>query len=400
MRFLHLNNAIIKPRFLSNTVKHSRKKVLAINGRFLAQEVMTGVQRYAHEVVRGLDRLIQTHASHSSDVQVELLVPPDARLEFATETIQVRKIGHGTGHFWEQCELPLHCRGKLLFTPAGGAPLIHRDHVITIHDVGYVATPQAYSRSYRKWYEFTHRSIAKRARHVLTDSEFSKSELQRCFGISCKKVTVAHLGAEHVWSYPSDCRILSRFNLRPFSYILGASSFNPNKNFRGLVEGYRLLTSDLRLVIAGAKNRDIFGDQCSLPANATWTGYVSDSELRALYESAACFVFPSFYEGFGLPPLEAMALGCPIVISRAASLPEIGGNVATYCDPSDPKSIAEAIRSALTQRVNRDELRRVADSFTWTACVQKTWAVLTRELSGETGQTRDIGMQLGVEQMS
>jgi hypothetical protein len=109
---------------------------------------VTGVERYAHEVVRGIDELLSNEGT-ALKMEVELLVPKDAKREFATKTITVRRVGTLTGHAWEQMELPQYCRRRLLFTPSGGAPVIHADHVITIHDAGYSATPAAYSRAYR-----------------------------------------------------------------------------------------------------------------------------------------------------------------------------------------------------------------------------------------------------------
>jgi glycosyltransferase involved in cell wall biosynthesis len=111
-------------------------------------------------------------------------------------------------------------------------------------------------------------------------------------------------------------------------------------------------------------------------------GFVNDNELRTLYENAACFVFPSFYEGFGLPPLEAIAVGCPVVIARAASLPEVFGDVAAYCDPYSPLDIARRISYVLQgERPSRESLWARAARFTWEDCALKTWSILLEALS-------------------
>jgi glycosyltransferase involved in cell wall biosynthesis len=114
--------------------------------------------------------------------------------------------------------------------------------------------------------------------------------------------------------------------------------------------------------------------------HVTHLGYVTDGELRALYENALCFVYPSMYEGFGLPPVEAMTCGCPVIVAKAASLPEICGDAALYCDPMDPRDIARAIRLLAGNSSLRDELRakgRVrAAGLTWKACAQEVWSEL------------------------
>lgn len=356
-------------------------KRLSINGRFLCQGSLTGVQRYAREVVRGIDELLVSDHYLAEDIDVELLTPADAKLDFVTKRIVVREVGSLKGHAWEQFDLPRYCRGSLLFSPCGGAPIIHPEHVITIHDVGYFATPDAYSYSYRSWYRLVHKVIARRARRVLTDSQFSKRELQHWLGVGAEKISVVVLGHEHVWDAWCDTAILDRYSLKPSSYILGVSSLNPNKNFRGLVEAFSLLGSDHRLVIAGAKNTAIFSNSSGARTDrVTWVGYVSDPELRALYENAACFVFPSIYEGFGFPPLEAMALGCPVVLSNAASVPEVGGDVAEYCDPLDAWSIADAINRTLEKQIDGTALRERAEMFKWSDCARETWDILRTEL--------------------
>jgi glycosyltransferase involved in cell wall biosynthesis len=123
----------------------------------------------------------------------------------------------------------------------------------------------------------------------------------------------------------------------------------------------------------------VFQDACVLPATVKQIGYVSDQELRALYESAGCFVFPSFYEGFGLPPLEAMCCGCPVVASRAASLPEICGEAAIYFDPKSPEDIAEKIDKVMSNARLRAEMgndgKRRATAFSWESCARVIWDI-------------------------
>jgi glycosyltransferase involved in cell wall biosynthesis len=171
-----------------------------------------------------------------------------------------------------------------------------------------------------------------------------------------------------------------RLDRRPF--VLAVSSTSPNKNFRSVVRALESLEGvDFDVVIAGGTNPRVFGSQAgSLPASVRHVGYVSDGELRALYEHAACFVYPSFYEGFGLPPLEAMACGCPAIVSEAASMPEVCGEAVLYCDPHDPIDIAEKLRrlmddARLQSRLRQRGLQR-AELFSWRRCARETLAVI------------------------
>ena len=151
--------------------------------------------------------------------------------------------------------------------------------------------------------------------------------------------------------------------MSPGEYVLAVGSANPNKNFKGLLQAFSILrqqlpeeTKRMRLVIAGSVGERIFAEAVGQQENVIQTGYVTDGELRALYENTACFVFPSFYEGFGLPLLEAMALGCPAVSSNATPLPALGEGAALFFDPHSPEQMANAISQVLTDPIFRSEL--------------------------------------------
>ena len=138
-------------------------------------------------------------------------------------------------------------------------------------------------------------------------------------------------------------------------------------------------------LLRAALTREFFDTAANLPDFVRHLGYVSDGDLKALYEAAACFVYPSFYEGFGLPPLEAMACGCPVIVSRAASLPEVCGDAALYCDPTDPRDIAKQMSDLVFDDILRARLRerglQRAQQFSWEKCARETWAVIEEEVA-------------------
>ncbi len=350
---------------------------IAVNGRFLSQPV-TGVQRYAFELLNALDSLLD--AGSIEPVPLTVLVPPDAVNLPQWPSIRIQRVGRFTGQLWEQLDLPIHAHGTLLFTPCGGAPIVHRPHVITIHDAGVFSTPTAYTVAYRNYYKALQRVLSATASHILTVSEFSRRELIAALHLPAAKITAIPLSGEHILRCRPDEGVLPRNGLRPGRYIVGVGSRNPNKNLKGLIDAAAFFPpSSLELVVAGGGNRSIFSDEQIASARVRSLGFVNDNELRALYENAACFAFPSFYEGFGLPPLEALTLGCPVVVSNAASLPEIFGEAAAYCDPHSPEDIARQIQRAC-EGGNADRERRYAraSSFTWNACARETWSIFER----------------------
>jgi glycosyltransferase involved in cell wall biosynthesis len=161
---------------------------------------------------------------------------------------------------------------------------------------------------------------------------------------------------------------------------------SPHKNFRALVEAVALLGEvDFDVIIAGGTNPGIFKSTgIQLPENVKHVGYVSDDELKSLYSSAACFIYPSLYEGFGLPPLEAMSNGCPVIVSRAGALPEVCGDAALYCDPRNPQDIADKIKIMMSDTKLREELRAKgllhSKRYTWEKCARETLSAIEKAL--------------------
>ncbi|MGE5053073.1 MAG: glycosyltransferase family 4 protein [Acidobacteriota bacterium] len=277
-----------------------------------------------------------------------------------------------SGTSWEQVELPRYCDGQLLFTLSGGAPILHSRNVVTIHDAAAVASPAGYSWTYRLWHASVCRRMARTAEHIFTVSNFSKSEIVKWYGAPAEKISVTYLGGDHLSSFAADPAALARFRICG-KYILAASVQNPNKNFDRLVQAVsRHCKSSIPLLIAGGSDSNVYRSM-KLTQEVRSLGYVTDLELKALYENATCFAFPSLYEGFGLPPLEALSLGCPVVASRAGSLPEIFTGAAFFCDPYDPEDIARAIdRAVESSHSGRDDLKLFASKFSWAKCARQT----------------------------
>ncbi|MDB4991686.1 MAG: glycosyl transferase, group 1 family protein [Myxococcaceae bacterium] len=331
------------------------KKLVLINGRFLSQRA-TGVQRYALETLRALDRLLSSGARPVS-FDLELVAPPGTQ-DPALSCIRLRHVGTRQGHAWEQLDLLAASRGHHLLSFGPTGPLLKRDQTVTIHDAAVRAVPHTYSKAFRAWYGLAMPLLVRRAAQVMTVSEFSRGELSRYFGADPKAVRVSGEGYQHATRIVSDPSVLASHGLLPKSYVLAVSSVTPHKNFAVIARAAaRLGGAGFQVVVAGDNSQAIFGDtDLSAVASVKFVGYVSDGELRALYENAALFVFPSLYEGFGLPPLEAMAFDCPVVASNAASIPEVCGEAALYFEPTDDEHLARLIERLMQSPAERAAL--------------------------------------------
>ena len=350
---------------------------IAVNGRFLTRRP-TGVDRFAHELLQAWLPSVGSRAVRILTPSVKL---PDGS---GSDVFPTRAVGRANGHAWEQFELPGHCRGETLISLCNTAPLLKRRQLVVLHDASIMVNPSHYSRSYRTWYRVLFNGLMRRASMVATVSKFSASELARFFGSRKKGIEVIYESGEHILRVPREDSVLDRLNIRDQRYILAVGSQTVNKNFGAVVKATEILgRKGVKVVAAGGSNARVFAGVGTLPANLLMAGYVSNGELRSLYENAECFVFPSFYEGFGLPPLEAMHCGCPVLASRRAAIPEICGAAAAYCEPDDPADIAGQLERILSSRNLRDEMRESGLArtklFTWHAAAEKLSEILDRE---------------------
>ena len=309
------------------------------------------------------------------------MAPAGERRQIALDHISTVEVGRLRGQQWEQLELPAYTGGHLLLNLCNTAPVGVRS-IVVIHDASVFAIPQAYSPAFRSWYRILIPLLGRRALRIITDSHFSREELSRRAGIPHDKLDVLPLGADHVLHSAADKGVFHRLPVGPGRYILAVGSRSPHKNLGALVAAVAALgVKQLPLVLAGGTNARVFAAS-SRSESSIDAGYVTDGELRALYENALCFVFPSLYEGFGLPPLEAMLCGCPALVSNAGPMPEVCGSGARYCNPRDPDDIARGIREIVAEPGRREQQVRAgaarAREFTWQRSAHELISILDR----------------------
>jgi glycosyltransferase involved in cell wall biosynthesis len=342
---------------------------ITINGRFLTQKT-SGVQRFAIETVHTIDGLLDTDAFRALKGHVEIIAPPKAH-DFPLKNIPLRRTGFFSGYAWEQCELPLYGAGRLLLNLCALGPLLTRHQIIVVHDATVRALPDNFSVRFRAAYGILIPRLCARADLVVTVSEFSRQEIGKWYGADIGKMPICYEGGDHINAVPADPTVLDRFGLRDKKFLLGVGVVSSNKNIDMLLSAFRQARlEDTLLVLTGARNDSVHGRLADIQSeNVRTVGYVSDAELRALYEHALALTYPSRYEGFGLPPLEAMYCGCPVIISDQPALVEISADAALQCGVDDVDGLTRLMRAvhsdaALRERLKFAGLKR-ARHFTW-----------------------------------
>jgi glycosyltransferase involved in cell wall biosynthesis len=242
--------------------------------------------------------------------------------------------------------------------------------MVYLHDAQPFAIPRNFSFRFGTWYRLLFRLAARHAAGFVVNSEFTRNELSRYLSIPLDRMTLCPPGSEHVHEQSVPGPTHKEVESIPPGYLLAVSSVTPNKNFDAVTRALQILGADApRCVIVGMRNSRVFGEVAFARERVSALGFVTDAALHTLYRNALALIFPSFYEGFGLPPLEAMALGCPVIVSNTAALPEVARDAALYCDPHDPVTIANAVRRLLAEpelfaNLSEAGKRRAAD-FSW-----------------------------------
>jgi glycosyltransferase involved in cell wall biosynthesis len=358
-----------------------------------------GAGRYTLSLVRALARIDHDHdyviyaRSHSLH---EL-----GGLGSTFEIVDLGSMSRVKRYLWEQTALPFDLRRRraaLLHSPHHTTPLLCPcPRTVTVHDVTFFLIPERYPRSRRLYFQIATTISVKRARAILVPSASAADDLRAVLNPPAGRVHVTHEGVEALFrpATAEEClAVRKRFSL-PEGYLLSLGTLEPGKNRSTLLRALHSLVTegrDLHLAIAGQTgwsggSEAAEARELGLEGRVHFLGYVPHVELPALYSAASVFVFPSLHEGFGLPVLEAMASGTPVVTSNRSSLPEVAGDAALLVDPLNEAALAGAIGRILDEpplvALLRQAGRERAAGFSWDACAEVTLAVY-RKLLGET----------------
>jgi glycosyltransferase involved in cell wall biosynthesis len=337
---------------------------ILINARAAIRPEITGVERWAREMVQRLPaRRPDTY---------RVVAPPLA-------------LAYAAGHAWEQGVLPLtaaRARARVLFSPASLAPLACRRNVVLMHDAVILRHPELYSKHYVAWERRVLPAVARRALRVITVSEHSRREIVDLLGPDEGSVTVVSPGVDPRFTPDADAERARRELGIERPYVLTVAASGVRKNLRALETTVgRVRAEGLDVVVAGGSRAHLQAE--TQLEGARYVGYVPEEYLPGLYAGAEAFVLPSLHEGFGLPCIEAMACGTPVVASNRAALPETCGDAALLVDPQDHEALARAVVSAaldpgVSQRLRAAGLSRAA-TFSWDRAASEIDGLLTRE---------------------
>ena len=336
------------------------------NKSFVRDNFTSGVQRYTFEILNAMTSCCST-------------MEP------------VTKLNGFAGHMWEQVCLPYYLaqeKSPLLWSPSNSGPLGYKNQVITLHDLVPFDHPQWLNPTFGKWYRFITPKLLNSVKHVITISEFTKSRILDISNIPENKISVVHNGVDDRFYRRNSEQIEAVkqfYGLGSKPFILSLASLQPRKNLNRLVDAWNLIKSqvDANLVIAGGWGNSNVYQKIDIDTgddSIKLIGHVSDELLPSLYSAAICFVYPSVYEGFGLPPLEAMACETPVIVGSLTSLPEVVGEAGLLVDPYSKDEIAETILTVYSNselRANLSKAGKVRSKiFTWKDAARKIESIL------------------------
>lgn len=343
-----------------------------INGDFTTLR-HNGVARYAREVTMALDALISEGHPLGRDLEIDLVIPLPLAEPFPLNSISVRIVPEFNRprlpQFWVQAQLPWHVPGGLL-SFCNLAPVMLRRQIACIHDMHTRLMPSSYARGFRWAHRLLLPALGRRAARITTVSQLARSHLIK-FGIAREEnIVVTYNGSDHAKRWDARKSSLAVDRGRPYVLCLGRNDLE-YKNMELLARLAPVLDGmGLDLWMPGdVDETTILRHVQQLPANIVLLGRIADDDFKKALEGALCFLFPSRIEGFGLPAVEAMASGCPVVASTSPCLPEICEDSALYADPDDVNAWAEAIRRLMTDPSLREGFvtkgHRRAHSYSW-----------------------------------
>lgn len=327
-------------------------KRIIINGRFLTHRI-TGVERYAREILSELDTMI-------SPGEFVLAVPPNTGVIPVYKNIEVMRIGKFQNYLWEHVSFPIFVKIKrgISLNLCNTAPFISPG-VVTIFDMKIRQHPEFFSRKFVAVYRFLFRNETLRAKLIFTDSYSAKDDIIKYYNVREDRIVVTHCAWQHFNRIGFDEHAVRKYGLENDGYYFALGSFDPNKNF-GWIAEVASKNPNMIFAVAGTVNKTVFsakfGFEC--PDNLKLLGYITDEEAKTLMKRCKAFLFPSFCEGFGMPPLEAMSAGAKhIVVSDIPVMHEVFGDTVQYINPK--------IRKMVEIGDKKVDFSEVLERFSW-----------------------------------
>lgn len=353
------------------------KKLNVIIDTRMVDKYFHGIARYTYEIIK--------YMSFQNKVYMGLLVNDlniSQKIFGKFNNIEFIRMKSRFLSLGEQVELPYivnkYKNIAIFHSPSFvSSPFIRAKMIMTIHDLNHLRFPQYYTPFHKYYYKYIVKLSALKCEKILTVSEFSKNEIVSWLKCDRNKVVVTYNGVDNKFKVVEDKNVLLRVREKyklPDKFVLYIGNLKPHKNVKTLIKTMSLVNGDIKLVINGKVNESLneIINLYNLQGKINFIGYVDDEDLPALYNLAKVFVFPSLYEGFGLPPLEAMACGCPVIVSNTSSLPEVVGNVGEKFEPNDYIKLSELINKSLNEGIDKKKLIERAKLFNWERTCDET----------------------------
>lgn len=309
----------------------------------------TGIYRYANEILTELDGMVCKN-------EYELVVPSHVKNVPSFQNIKTIRYGKIQGVLWEQTAL-LHylIKNKAISVNFTNSMPLLKPGIIVIHDVGYRMNPSFYRTPHgilaMLWHRFNYRWASLWKVPVITVSECSKKNITKYYQIDPKRIQVIKNAWQHVNRIVADTDAVNRYGLKQGSYFFTVGSISKRKNTGWIIETAKQLPRE-KFVIAGECAKNSSWGVGVIPSNVLLIGYISDSEMVGLIQKCKAFLFPSLFEGFGIPPMEALGIGAPVFVSDTESMHEIYGDSVSYIDPFAPaKELVPYRESTRVERI-------------------------------------------------
>ena len=366
----------------------------------LNAQLLSGQQSYR---AAGIHRYICSLIEHLPDADSRFAytaftsnTAPTLHPSIAIQRTSLKTEKPFTRIFWEQVLQPFALRGsgaELVHCMAFVAPLVAATpSVITIHDLSFRRAPERFRGPHRAYLSLFTQLSCQRAKRLIAVSKFTKQEVMDVYGVPAEKIDVVYSGVDPWFSPPIPEAVAAFRELRglPEKFILYVGTIEPRKNLSTLIRAYaKLRPNGVKLICAGGRGwmyEDVFQtvEELRLSRDVIFPGYVAEEDLPMWYAAAKVFVYPSTYEGFGLPVIEAMACGTPTITTNASSLPEAAGDAALLVPPDDADALSEALARLLDSESLREELSarglKHTDKFNWPDTARETARVYARAL--------------------